>query len=92
VAVDGPHAGLAALHRQPIISLMLVDLIMPEMDGYDFVVEARKSAPGVQVIFMSSFAPDASRQAAGDRFLAKPFNVEELTALVSETLAEPPRV
>jgi two-component system cell cycle sensor histidine kinase/response regulator CckA len=92
VAVDGPHAALTALHRQPIISLMLVDLIMPEMDGYDFVVEARKSAPGVPVIFMSSFAPDASRQAAGDRFLAKPFNVEELTALVSETLAETQRV
>ena len=92
VAVDGPHAALAALNRQPAISLMLVDLIMPEMDGYDFVTEARKSAPGVQVIFMSSFAPDASRQASRDRFLAKPFNVEELTALVSETLAEAPRV
>jgi CheY-like chemotaxis protein len=92
VAVDGPHAALAALHRQPIISLMLVDLIMPEMNGYDFVVEARKSAPGVQVIFMSSFAPDAARQAEGDRFLAKPFNVEELTGLVKEILAEPPRV
>jgi CheY-like chemotaxis protein len=92
VAVDGPRAALAALHRQPIISLMLVDLIMPEMDGYDFVVEARKSAPAVQVIFMSSFAPDASRQAAGDRFLAKPFNVEELTTLVREALAGTPRV
>jgi two-component system cell cycle sensor histidine kinase/response regulator CckA len=91
VAVDGPHAALAALHRQPVISLMLVDVIMPEMDGYDFVAEARKSAPGVQVIFMSSFAPDASRQAARDRFLAKPFNVEQLTALVNETLAEAPR-
>jgi two-component system cell cycle sensor histidine kinase/response regulator CckA len=92
VAVDGPHAALAALHRHPVISLMLVDVIMPEMDGYDFVAEARKSAPAVQVIFMSSFAPDASRQAARDRFLAKPFNVEQLTALVSETLAEAPRV
>jgi CheY-like chemotaxis protein len=71
---------------------MLVDVIMPEMDGYDFVAEARKSAPGVQVIFMSSFAPDAARQAARDRFLAKPFSVEQLTALVEETLAAPPRV
>jgi CheY-like chemotaxis protein len=92
VAVDGPHAALAALHRQPVISLMLVDVIMPEMDGYDFVAEARKSAPGAQVIFMSSFAPDASRQAPRDRFLAKPFSVEQLTALVNETLAEAPRV
>ena len=92
VAVEGPHAALAALHRQPLIALMLVDVIMPEMDGYDFVAEARKSSPAVQVIFMSSFAPDASRQAARDRFLAKPFSVEQLTALVEETLAAAPRV
>jgi len=91
VAVEGPHAALAALHRQPLITLMLVDVIMPEMDGYQFVAEARKSAPGVQVIFMSSFAPDAARQAPRDRFLAKPFSVEQLTALVEETLAAPPR-
>jgi CheY-like chemotaxis protein len=91
VAVDGPHAALAALHRQPVVSLMLVDVIMPEMDGYDFVVEARKSAPGAQVIFMSSFAPDASRQGPHDRFLAKPFSVEQLTAFVNDTLADAPR-
>jgi CheY-like chemotaxis protein len=70
---------------------MLVDVIMPEMDGYDFVVEARKSAPGAQVIFMSSFAPDASRQGPHDRFLAKPFSVEQLTAFVNDTLADAPR-
>ena len=60
VAVAGPHAALAALNRQPAISLMLVDVVMPEMDGYDLVIEARKISPGVHVVFMSAFARDPS--------------------------------
>jgi CheY-like chemotaxis protein len=42
VAVPGAHAALAALNRHQAISLMLVDVVVPEMDGYDLVAEARK--------------------------------------------------
>jgi CheY-like chemotaxis protein len=89
VAVAGPHAALAALHRQTAISLMLVDVVMPEMDGYDLVVEARKISPGVHVVFMSGFARDGARHPSGDGFLAKPFTVESLTGIVQEALATP---
>jgi two-component system cell cycle sensor histidine kinase/response regulator CckA len=89
VAVAGPHAALAALHRQPAIALMLVDVVMPEMDGYDLVAEGRKIAPDVHVVFMSGFARDAARHPAGDGFLAKPFTVETLTGIVHEALAAP---
>jgi signal transduction histidine kinase len=87
VAVAGPHAALAALNRQPAISLMLVDVVMPEMDGYDLVTETRKISPGVHVVFMSGFARDPIRHPTGDGFLAKPFTVESLTGIVEEALA-----
>jgi two-component system cell cycle sensor histidine kinase/response regulator CckA len=86
VAVAGPHAALAALNRQPAISLMLVDVVMPEMDGYDLVAEARKVSPGVHVVFMSAFARDTMRHPTGDGFLAKPFTIESLTDIVEEAL------
>jgi two-component system, cell cycle sensor histidine kinase and response regulator CckA len=89
MAVAGPHAALAALNRQPAIPLMLVDVVMPEMDGYDLVVEGRKISPCVHVVFMSGFARDAARHPRGDGFLAKPFTVESLTCIVQETLAAP---
>jgi two-component system cell cycle sensor histidine kinase/response regulator CckA len=89
VAVAGPHAALAALNRQPAISLMLVDVVMPEMDGYDLVAVARKISPRVHVVFMSGFAHDATRHPSGDSFLAKPFTVESLTGIVQEALAAP---
>jgi two-component system cell cycle sensor histidine kinase/response regulator CckA len=87
VAVAGPHVALAALNRRPAISLMLVDVVMPEMDGYDLAVEARKVLPGVHVVFMSAFARDATRHPEGDGFLAKPFTVESLTGIVEKALS-----
>jgi CheY-like chemotaxis protein len=86
LAVAGPHAALAELNRQPAISLMLVDVVMPEMDGYDLVVEARKIAPGVRVVLMSGFARDPARHPSGDGFLVKPFTAESLTAIVERAL------
>jgi CheY-like chemotaxis protein len=87
VAVAGPRAALAALARQPEIALMLVDVVMPEMNGYDLVVEARAIVAGVQVVFISAFARDPARQLNGDRFLEKPFTAEALTAIVEVALA-----
>jgi two-component system cell cycle sensor histidine kinase/response regulator CckA len=89
MAVAGPHAALTALHRQPAISLMLVDVVMPEMDGYDLVAEARKISPRVHVVFISGFARDPARHPSGDGFLAKPFTVESLTDIVEHALDPP---
>jgi CheY-like chemotaxis protein len=86
LAVGGPHAALAELNRQPAISLMLVDVVMPEMDGYDLVVEARKISPGMRVVLMSGFARDTTRHPGGDGFLVKPFTVESLTGIVEGAL------
>ena len=86
VAVAGPHAALAALRRQPAIPLMLVDVVMPEMNGYDLVAEARTISPDVHVVFMSGFARDTARHPTSDGFLAKPFTVEALTSIVEAAL------
>lgn len=82
VTVAGPHAALAVLNRQPAIALMLVDVVMPEMDGYDLMAEARKISPGVRAVFISAFAPDPTRHPRGDGFLAKPFTSESLIDIV----------
>jgi two-component system cell cycle sensor histidine kinase/response regulator CckA len=88
VAVAGPHEALAALHRQPDITLLLIDIVMPEMNGYDLATEARKIVPGAQIVFMSGFACDPARQPTADSFLAKPFTVESLTDIVQRALVE----
>jgi len=87
VSVAGPRAALDALKRQPAISLMLVDVVMPEMDGYEVAAEVRKTSPWIPVVFMSAFASDPTRHPSGDGFLAKPFTAESLTATVSKALS-----
>lgn len=87
VAVADPHSALTALQRQPSMALMLVDVVIPQMDGYALVEEAMKVSPDVRVVFMSGFALDPTRHPAGVGFLAKPFTVESLVGIVKETLA-----
>jgi CheY-like chemotaxis protein len=91
VAVTGPRDALAALNRQPDTNLLLIDVVMPEMNGYDFAAEARKIVPGAHIIFMSGFACDMNRQHAADGFLAKPFTIESLTNAVQQVAASSPQ-
>jgi two-component system cell cycle sensor histidine kinase/response regulator CckA len=89
VAVAGPHEGLAMLKRQPGLELMLIDVVMPDMNGYDLAIQARVLVPGLRVVFMSGFTRDLTRHPAQDRFLAKPFAVESLHDAVQQALSDP---
>ena len=62
VAVDGPREALAFLSGQPDINLVLTDVVMPEMDGYELAAEIKKIAPGARIVFMSGYARDVGRQ------------------------------
>jgi CheY-like chemotaxis protein len=89
VAVAGPHEGLAVLNRQPAVELMLVDVVMPDMNGYDLAVQARALVPGLRVVFMSGFTRDLTRHPTRDRFLAKPFAIQSLHDVVQQALSDP---
>jgi two-component system cell cycle sensor histidine kinase/response regulator CckA len=84
VPVAGPRDALAALTGQPNFTLVLTDIVMPEMNGHDLAVEIRRIAPGLPIGFMSGFARDLAPQTAGELFLAKPFTVESLTTFVRQ--------
>ena len=86
VAVAGPHAAITALKRQPLTELMLIDVVMPDMNGYDLAIQARLLAPGMRIVFMSGFARDEARHPPNDGFLHKPFKTESLNEVVQEAL------
>ncbi len=73
--------------------MILLDLSMPGMDGYEFCLEQRKIAriSGIPVILVTA-ALDVAEKAATLKvagYLRKPFNVHELLTVVQKHYASP---
>jgi two-component system, cell cycle sensor histidine kinase and response regulator CckA len=86
--------GVAALrvHRsfQNRIDLLVTDLVMPGMSGYEVAERLRQLRPDLPVLFMSGFT-EAEAELDGVRdgdqpVLKKPFAPADLAAMVRETL------
>jgi PAS domain S-box-containing protein len=72
------------------IDLVVLDLIMPKLNGADVFRELRKVNPGVRVLLSSGFSPDAESQQLIEEgalgFLVKPFTLGELAETVRHAL------
>ncbi len=72
--------------------LMVVDIAMPEMSGYELIRQVRSNASMrlLPVIFLTARNEMADRilgyQVGCDSYLAKPFELEELAAIVRNLL------
>jgi len=73
------------------IALLLIDVIMPEMNGWDLSVKLKAVCPAIKVLFMSGYTADiiASQGIIENdvHFLQKPFSVEALAAKIRQVLA-----
>jgi DNA-binding response OmpR family regulator len=81
---DG-HAALAAVARERW-DLVLLDLMLPGVDGWDLCRHVREHHAGVPVIMLSARSAEAHRvlglELGADDYLAKPFSMLELVARV----------
>jgi DNA-binding NtrC family response regulator len=72
------------------ISLVLLDLIMPEMGGTECLTELLEIDPKVKVVIASGYSADASVketvQMGAKGFVSKPFRVKELLREVRKVL------
>jgi two-component system response regulator (stage 0 sporulation protein F) len=87
---DSGAAALALLGAERP-QLVILDYLMPGMDGAETAREIANREPDLPVIFSTGHAAlRALRSAAGDgaSVLEKPFTLAELDTLIKETLAE----
>src|SRR5947207_5003125 len=98
VVADGGEAGLRAL-EDGAFDLMIVDIFMPHMRGFESIRIFHERAPTVPLIAMSGYAfanlnspaPDFLRMAlelGASRCLRKPFTPATLMTVIDECLAE----
>jgi PAS domain S-box-containing protein len=84
-------SGGAALERLDAeashIDLLIADLAMPGMNGFELARAARQEHPDLPVLFVTGFVDMArSEESRHEAVLQKPFRAEELTAKVAEVL------
>jgi CheY-like chemotaxis protein len=79
-------AALEVVKKEPH-SVILLDMHMPVMDGWEFVRRYRSGPSARTPLVVMTAAHDARRYAsevAADRFLAKPFELDDLLSTVEE--------
>ena len=87
--------GMDALEKLPTerVDLVITDLNMPNMDGYEFIKTLRESDQykDLPVIILSSLSDQTSRdlglKAGAHSYLIKPFSIEKVQYEVSKYLS-----
>jgi two-component system response regulator AtoC len=83
--VEGGLQALDILHRERF-DILLCDLRMPGIDGFEFIARSKAVAPQAAVIMMTGFGNQdlaiRAIRAGADDYLAKPFEVEELLLML----------
>ena len=90
VAEDGEQALSMLETFEP--DLVLLDVIMPKLDGLETLKRVKEGHPTLPVVMLTATntvrtAVQAMKYGATD-YLNKPFDVEELTSLIVDTLEE----
>lgn len=88
VAHDGKE-GLE-LFRKKSIDLIITDIMMPNMNGYDFISEVQYIAPNQPFLFTTAKTSEQDKiyglSFGGYDFIAKPFSLRELVLRVNNIL------
>jgi len=91
-AGDGPEA-LALIGTEPATDLLVSDIKMPLMNGYQLAEAALKLRPGLKVLLMTGHAPDdAPPSLRPHRFhvLQKPFDLDTFSTIARKLVGLPP--
>ncbi len=91
VAARNGKEALEALRREPF-TILITDIIMPEMDGFQLMKAAHAEFPDIHIICMTAHAAsysytDVVALGATD-YITKPFTVDELRAKFNRVIRE----
>jgi two-component system, cell cycle sensor histidine kinase and response regulator CckA len=82
-----PSEAELLLARGQHVDLLLTDVVMPEMSGYELAARICGSRPDLRTLFISGYShPAANAAPVGGELLKKPFAPDELASAVRRAL------
>ncbi|WP_240619164.1 response regulator [Chitinophaga costaii] len=85
--------GMAMLRKQPEIEVVLLDMMMPEIDGYE-AIQLLRALPGKQSIPIISVTAQAMvgdrekcLEAGANAYISKPINIDVLIGQLKDYLS-----
>ncbi len=91
-AANGTQAIAEFARRSNEIDLVLLDVIMPGLDGWQVYERVEALRPGIKVLFTTGYAANALPEdfgSRGKRLLTKPYKPQALLDLVRDVLDAP---
>ncbi|MEI7748420.1 MAG: response regulator [Chlorobiaceae bacterium] len=86
---DNGKTGLQILQKQHDISIMITDLIMPEMEGIETIIEVKQKYPAIKILAISGggkVSPEnylvLANALGANNTLKKPFSGQELIKVI----------
>lgn len=83
LAIPDAATLIAMAERREHFDLVLSDVEMPDMNGFELIDRVRAHVPDVKVVFMSG---SATHTPEGEAILSKPFTIRELIDAVLRAL------
>jgi two-component system cell cycle sensor histidine kinase/response regulator CckA len=90
------NEALGMLDRVPDVVALISDVVMPGMSGPELARKTLERRPGLGIVLLSGYMPDALEiddlLAGGAKFVGKPFTPRELTTQVNDAITAVERI
>ena len=88
VSVGDGSAGLDVLQSDVPVDVLVSDIRLPGLSGYELAAAGKALRPGLKVILMTGYAPSLPQelQSVVYRVLQKPFRIDSLAGVVAAAL------
>ena len=90
-ASDGDEA-IATIQKNSVFDLVLLDIKMPRVDGFEVLKFIKQTTPQIKVIMLTAFADlknaIESKKLGAEDFISKPYDLVDLLTTIERVLSE----
>ena len=83
-ALDGKQALELYKARRDEISVLVLDLVMPQMSGQEVAAAVRELSDEVRILFVSGYVPEQTESALKEPLIRKPYTIKAFTKALED--------